>query len=213
MSFKNFIWDWNGTLLDDISLSISILNNFLIQRNLPTVTAEQYREIFDFPVKNYYQAVGFDFNKESFADIGQNYHKIYNANVDKNSLFPDVVETLEVIKNNGGKNYIISARKQSKLFDDIKLFGIENFFDEILGVNDNLGSGKEFLAEDFKKRHKISVSDTVFIGDTTHDFKISQILGCECYLVCRGHQSKERLEKVCYNVVDKISDLQKILLF
>ncbi len=205
MVYKNFIWDWNGTIINDIDLSVSILNKFLTQRGLKNVSLLEYREIFDFPVKDYYQAVGFNFDKEDFSVIGQQYIETYNSRICETTIFSDVVETLDFINKNGGKNYIVSARKNSELVKDLEIFNLKKYFVEVCGITDNLGGGKEFLAEEFKKRHSLSAQDTVFVGDTTHDFKISQIIGCSCVLVCRGHQSRKRLESKTKNVIDNFS--------
>ena len=52
--YETVIWDWNGTLLDDVTLSLSIVNELLLEHNIPILTRERYREIFDFPVRLYY---------------------------------------------------------------------------------------------------------------------------------------------------------------
>ena len=61
---NTIIWNWNGTLLDDISICINAINQLLSERNLNLLTIEKYREVFTFPVIDYYKAVAFDFEKE-----------------------------------------------------------------------------------------------------------------------------------------------------
>ena len=63
---KAIIWDWNGTLLDDVELCINSMNLLLKERNLQALTIDRYREIFTFPVKEYYQKAGFNFKTENF---------------------------------------------------------------------------------------------------------------------------------------------------
>ena len=60
------IWDWNGTLLDDGWLFVEVMNSILRSRGMNTITLEKYREIFGFPVKDYYLKLGFDLEKEPF---------------------------------------------------------------------------------------------------------------------------------------------------
>ena len=62
---NSIIWDWNGTLLNDLDLSVSTINTLLYKRELPLLKNDTYKEVFSFPVKDYYQAVGFDFMKEN----------------------------------------------------------------------------------------------------------------------------------------------------
>ena len=73
MKYKNVVWDWNGTLLDDAGISVATLNAMLARRGLPTITTERYREIFGFPVKGYYEHLGFDFRRDDWDGISREY--------------------------------------------------------------------------------------------------------------------------------------------
>ena len=64
---SHVIWDWNGTLLDDVWLCVDIINAMLGRRGVPALDRERYRRIFDFPVPIYYERAGFDFSRETFA--------------------------------------------------------------------------------------------------------------------------------------------------
>ena len=61
MQYQHIIWDYNGTLLNDVNLCVEVINDMLSSRNLPLMTVDKYRELFDFPVKDYYAKTGFDF--------------------------------------------------------------------------------------------------------------------------------------------------------
>lgn len=67
--YKCLIWDWNGTLLNDLQLCVTVMSDMLKGRDLPLLTAERYREVFGFPVKDYYVKLGFNFGIESFEII------------------------------------------------------------------------------------------------------------------------------------------------
>jgi hypothetical protein len=62
------IWDWNGTLLDDAPHAVDPIN-FLEPRGLPLMSVERYRGIFSFPMRRYYETLGFDLQADSFADF------------------------------------------------------------------------------------------------------------------------------------------------
>ena len=58
------LWDWNGTLLDDVALCVDALNRLLRIYHYPQqYSLAQYREIFGFPIEDYYIRAGFDFSK------------------------------------------------------------------------------------------------------------------------------------------------------
>ncbi len=59
MKYKHIIWDWNGTLLNDLTLCVDLLNVSLEKRKLPEMTEEKYRKKFLFPIKTLEEQVDF----------------------------------------------------------------------------------------------------------------------------------------------------------
>ena len=43
---KHVIWDWNGTLINDGELCVSIVNELLLELSIPSVSLQFYRENF-----------------------------------------------------------------------------------------------------------------------------------------------------------------------
>ena len=67
MKYDHVIWDFNGTVLDDMQVGIDSVNEMLAARGLPTLSGvTEYRAAFDFPVEDYYRRLGFDFDREDF---------------------------------------------------------------------------------------------------------------------------------------------------
>lgn len=55
---KYVFFDFNGTILDDVDLCLNLLNDILVMQGKETITKEDYRNIFCFPIKKYYEAAG-----------------------------------------------------------------------------------------------------------------------------------------------------------
>ena len=67
MKYTDIIWDFNGTILDDVDAGIVSVNKLLSDRGLPTIESkEEYRKVFRFPIIEYYRALGFDFEREPY---------------------------------------------------------------------------------------------------------------------------------------------------
>ena len=67
MKYTHIVWDFNGTLLDDIMAGIDAVNDMLSRRGIATIqSVEDYRELFCFPIIEYYAKLGFDFEKEDY---------------------------------------------------------------------------------------------------------------------------------------------------
>ena len=79
MKYECAIWDWNGTLLDDIKLSVDVFNSMLGRWFGTSVTATEYKSKFRFPVEDFYKDYGFDFSKQDFDEVGRHFIKTYNA--------------------------------------------------------------------------------------------------------------------------------------
>ncbi len=88
------IWDWNGTLVDGVDISVSSMNAVLGKRNMPLLDRSGYRAAFSFPVKEFNRSIGFDFMKESFLDLAGDFISHFSKAGDKMDLFPEVVDYL-----------------------------------------------------------------------------------------------------------------------
>jgi phosphoglycolate phosphatase len=67
--YKNIIWDWNGTLIDDLDIAVKSICTLLVEHELPEISVEKYRNVFGFPVRKYYEDIGFDLSKHSFDQL------------------------------------------------------------------------------------------------------------------------------------------------
>ena len=103
LKYDNIIWDWNGTLLDDVELCSSIMNNLLRKESLPEISIEKYREIFTFPVEEYYKLAGHSFEKKSFELLGKDFMVEYEEKKLSCKLYPFASETMDLLKEKGKK--------------------------------------------------------------------------------------------------------------
>lgn len=208
---KTIIWDWNGTLLDDLELSLTSVNILLKDRKLPTLTVDRYKDIFTFPVIEYYKAAGFDFDKEPFEVPAKQYVRIYRDGVNSVKLFDDVVNTLTYLKDNGYSLMVLSAMRDDNLKLMIEYAGISSFFDGVYGIKDNYAREKISLGKQLVERLSLNPSECLMIGDTLHDAEVSEQCGFNCILYSGGHVSRRRLETKNYRIIDKLEELCHIL--
>lgn len=197
--YKHVIWDWNGTILDDLDLCIEAGNNLFKRNNLEPLTKEKYKSIFTIPVKEYYKSAGFDFNKVSFEEIGSEWMTEYEERKFECGLHEKIIETMQKIKEMGIGQSVLSAYKQDKLQEMIYRYNLSEYFDYIIGLDNIYASGKAHLAKilNYKlkedTRYNNGNSKFLMIGDTVHDFEVAEEIGADCILIAAGHQSKEQL--------------------
>ena len=209
--YTHIIWDWNGTLLNDIKLCILKVNSMLSKRKLATIdSVEAYHNIFGFPIKDYYERAGFDFKKEKFEDLASEFIKIYHESDNDFELFPEVKDILNDIKKSGIKQIILSASEINNLLSQVELFDIQDYFDEILGISDIYAASKTAVGKDYIER--IKPKKALFIGDTIHDKEVADALGIDCLLIAKGHHSKQTLINTGVKVIDSLKDIRNIVL-
>lgn len=201
------IWDWNGTLLDDLDLSIRAINHLLERRELPKLTVDRYLEVFAFPVKDYYVELGFNLEKEPFDIPAREFIDIYNHEVMNCSLHKGVIPVLEKLKQAGKQQLVLSAMKQDFLMQTLDHYRIIQFFDEVSGLNDHYANSKVENGKRMFERLQLQPENTCLIGDTIHDFEVARELGCRCILIANGHQSEKRLKKTGCRVIQDIREL------
>lgn len=207
--FKAIIWDYNGTLLNDIEIGVESINLMLSKRNLPLLTSESYREVFTFPVKDYYEKVGFDFLKEDWDLTAHEFIANYTTRLPNSDIFPEARILLDIFKNQGKKQFILSAMEMNMLMESTKELAIHEFFNEISGINDIYASSKIENGKNLFKKHQLTADEVCLLGDTTHDYEVAQTLGCHCYLIASGHQSIEKLKATgCPNIINNLSDIK-----
>lgn len=204
---RTVIWDWNGTLLNDIDLCISTINNLLFKRNLPLIDVEKYKEVFSFPVKDYYERIGFDFQKEPFEIPAREFIDAYNRAVVSCNLHSEVLTVLEKLKQQDKQQIILSAMEQSALEMTLNQHQIMNYFDIVSGLDNHYAVSKLDNGKALIKKLQLNPSEICLIGDTTHDFEVAEALGCKCILVADGHQSEERLKETGCDVIGALSEL------
>ena len=201
------LWDWNGTLLDDAETCLSAMNKMLSKRSMKELNMEYYREIFNFPVIDYYTQIGFDFEKESFEQLSVEFIDAYTIDLPNAHLVGHAEKVLQYFTHVEKKNIILSAMKKDMLINSVREKGVDSYFQEILGIGDIYAESKSHIALQYVSDNNLIPSDLVMIGDTIHDFEVAGEIGCRCILVADGHQSKKRLKDTGVKVVDTLIDL------
>ena len=195
------LWDWNGTLLDDIDAEVASLNAMLVKRGHAPVTKEFFRENFSFPARRFYQLVGMDVPDDQWDALAQEYHDTYHAQ--EYGLNRDAIAALELVKAKGAGQSVISALHQQYLDQETRRFGVAGYMDHIYGV-DNLGGGSKLSrarelmksldrAEPRGVARRTMAAEFVLIGDSIHDKEVAEALGVRCVLFSGGSHSRARL--------------------
>jgi phosphoglycolate phosphatase len=210
--YDDVIWDWNGTLLDDITLALSVVNEVLEEYGVETLTPTRYKQIFDFPVRIYYERAGLDLARHDFREISEKFCSRFEARLHLARMFPSAPPLLRQIRENGGRQFLLSSTEQNALGRMTNHYGITDLFECTQGLQDNFAEGKAGAGRTLLRRCEIRPDRAVIIGDTTHDGEVARQLGVECMLLTSGHHSHERLSTAGFPVFDSLETLSANLL-
>jgi phosphoglycolate phosphatase len=212
MKYKHIIWDWNGTLIDDAWLCVEIMNKILKKRGLNSITIDDYREHFTFPVRDYYVKLGFNFSVEPFEVCGMEFINDFKKRKFDAFLFTQIESVLDKLSVIGITHSILSAQNQKILAETVAHYQIQNRFVGVNGLDNHYAHSKVNIGKAWIATLSYNPAEVVMIGDTVHDFEVAQAMGTDCILISSGHNSRERLEKTGALVLDSPEEVTGILI-
>ena len=203
---SSVIWDWNGTLLDDVEICIASINRLLARRELPAMTVDRYRKVFTFPVQRYYEEMGFDFTAESFADVAVEYHDAYEELVPGANLHGDAMAALDQLRDGGALQVVLSALEEQRLRNELRVRSIDHYFTHVYGLSDLHARSKSERGRELLEAIGSNGAGCWMIGDTDHDAEVAESIGVQCILVSCGHHSEGRLRSTGARVVANLTE-------
>jgi phosphoglycolate phosphatase len=202
----SIVWDWNGTLLDDVNACIDSINAMLSCREKASIGIEEYREHFGFPVRNYYRQVGFDLDVEDWDALCVEYHGHY-ATYSKDAALQDgALQALQTFEGLSLPMFILSACERSLLEQMVVERGIRDHFVQMYGLSNLHAQSKAHLGRELTEQHDLQ-GRMLLVGDTAHDFEVAMEIGCGCVLMEGGHQSRSKLEQCSCHIVSNMTEL------
>ena len=205
--YTHIIWDFNGTVLDDVQLGIDSVNRMLVARGLPPIPdAETYRGVFRFPIIEYYRSLGFDYEKEDFYTVlAPEWIVHYMEGEPDCPMVPGVTEALDRIRAAGYKQVMLSASERNQLLLQLSHLGLTDYFDEVMGLDNIHAGSKVTLAIAWVTAHPDA--KPLMVGDTEHDAEVAAAIGADCVLYTGGHQSEKRLSQLGKPLIGQIVEI------
>ena len=211
-NYQHIIWDWNGTLVDDLGLNVDIVNSMLAQRGMAPVTRDRYRQVFTFPIQDCYAKIGFDFDRESWEELSLEFIRSYKSGWHQSKLHPDSRAILEYVRASGRTQSVLSANQQETLREYVATFDLVHLFDHLVGLDHIHATSKLDEGRRLLEVLPHDAAEVLLIGDTLHDAEVADAVGVDCVLVAHGYQTRQRLEQSGRPVIDSLSELMIAIL-
>ena len=201
---KNIIFDWSGTLSNDIIQVYTSAMNVFRKLGLKVLSLEEYKKEFTLPYMNFYLKFKKDANKE---EIDKLFIKEINS-VDEPKPFSDAKTILEFLKQKNIKLAVLSSHPREKLEKEVRAYGFEKFFSDINGSVHN----KVEVITGIMKRNGFEANETAYVGDMTHDIEAGKKAEVITIAVSWGYQSREKLSNESPDfLIDDLKELKKLI--
>jgi phosphoglycolate phosphatase-like HAD superfamily hydrolase len=215
---KLAVFDWNGTLFDDMAATHIATNASLAFFGKDPITLEHEQEIFTFPLIHFYEKMGVSVDEylKHAEEVGNLFHDTYNAHKSNCTLAKDTIKILQWLGNNNVTSMILSNHRQDTLEHDVEHFEITDYFETISGNEDTAtiisGLNKKQRLIDYIKTHGYAHENVMIIGDSHEEPEIAHSLEIMGISISGGLLSPTRLQKYKKDyVIDCLSELPGIL--
>jgi phosphoglycolate phosphatase-like HAD superfamily hydrolase/ADP-ribose pyrophosphatase YjhB (NUDIX family) len=202
---RNIIFDWSGTLVDDLPAVLKASNFVLTQSGKAEMTLEQFRAEFSLPFKKFYDRHTPDVPMEKLEDW---FHAEFKRSQSSVVELPHAREFLEFCRAKKFRTFLLSTVHADHFAAQCRVTGFDAFLDKpYTDVWDKREKIHEILAE-----NNLKPAETIFIGDMQHDIETARHGGVHSCAVLTGYNTLAQLREARPDlIVEHLSELRGLL--
>jgi phosphoglycolate phosphatase-like HAD superfamily hydrolase len=205
----HLVWDWNGTLLDDLPLVVSSTNAAFASVSAPALSAEAHRLAFRRPVAEFYaEVLGRALEEGEFGRLDKIFHDAYRLGLASCGLARDATIAMSSWT---GTQSLLSMWFHHELVPEIERRGLTAMLARIDGLRGPVGGD---LKAEHLARHLsdlgVEGSSAVLIGDSVDDADAAASVGARCVLYTGGFTNPARLRAVGVPVADSLVEAVRL---
>lgn len=204
---RHVVWDWNGTLLDDLAIVVGATNDVFVSCGGRPVSADEHRRAFRRPVAAYYaEILGRPVDDDEFARLDKVFHDSYRERLATCGLATDAHDVLRTWAGTGNTQSLLSMWFHDELVPLVTRHGLVEHFTRVDGLRAQVGGGRK---ADHLVTHLAEIGvpgqDCVLIGDSVDDADAAAAVGARCVLVTGGLTDPDRLRTAGVPIADTLS--------
>jgi phosphoglycolate phosphatase-like HAD superfamily hydrolase/ADP-ribose pyrophosphatase YjhB (NUDIX family) len=202
---RNVIFDWSGTLVDDLPAVLQASNHVFRQAGVPEMTREQFRAEFCLPFKTFYDRYA---AHVPLPQLEAWFHSEFRQAQDLVTELPHARAFLEFCRARGLRTFLLSSVHRDHYAVQSRHTGFDAFIDHpYIEVWDKRMKIRELLVE-----HGLAPRETLFIGDMEHDIETAQHGGVLSCAVLTGYNRRDQLRASRPDlIVEHLGELQQLL--
>ncbi|GIG67248.1 phosphatase [Phytomonospora endophytica] len=202
MTTRHLVWDWNGTLFDDLEAVVSATNDVLTGAGGLAVTAEQHRERFIRPIADYYSLeLGRPVTAEEFVLMDKLFHGSYEKYRLACQPASDARDAIAAWK---GTQSLLSMWHHDNLVPLVDQFGLTGLLNRVDGLRGAGGGSKRPHLEAHLAAIGVEAETVVLIGDSVDDAEAALAVGAAAVLYTGGFTAEAKLRAVGVPVAETL---------
>jgi len=187
--FHNLIFDWSGTLVDDLGPVIDATNTVFGKYGVSPLDREQFRRQFRLPYHEFYSEV---LPHIPLHELEAHFRPAFDSSQVPVTVLPHAREKLEACAALGIRMFVLTSMDPDAFHRQLHQFGFDRFFEATYsGVLDKRALIHQILAD-----HQLNPAETAFVGDMTHDVETARHGGISSIAVLTGYNHPEQLASV-----------------
>ena len=205
MKKKNFIWDFDGTIIDTYPHSTTACLNVLKKYGIEA----EYDEVIGL-LRNSFSSIipRYNLTHEQFVEVMD--HALILWFEPNPTIYKGIDKVLKTIVERGGKNFIYTNRdKTSKEY--LEHFGLLPYFTDFV-CNDTEGYVQKPSGESIDyllQKHSLSKESAVMVGDRELDVLCGEKAGIASILFDEFHKSEDTVANaVIYDISDVLNFIE-----
>jgi len=202
---RNVIFDWSGTLVDDLPAVWEATNYVLTQAQRPKMTLEQFRAEFCLPFTVFYDR---HVPHVPLPQLEDWFHSRFRQVQKSVCALPHAREFLEFCRARKLRTFLLSTVHRDHFDVQAAVTGFGPYLDRpYLNVWD-----KRKKIHDILEENGLMADETLFIGDMQHDIETARHGGIHSCAVLTGYNTLEQLRAAEPDlIVEHLGELRDVL--
>ncbi len=202
---RNIIFDWSGTLVDDLPAVLAATNHVFAQAGKEAMSLDTFRAEFCLPFKNFYDRF---LPEIPLAQLERDFHGHFPTVQHTVTALPHAREFLLFCQQHKIRTFLLSTVQQDYYHIQAAATGFTPYIQTpYTGVWDKREKIKDILEE-----NSLAKNETLFIGDMQHDVDTAKHGGIFSCAVLTGYNRLEQLRASEPDlIVEHLGELQEIL--
>lgn len=205
----HIVWDWNGTLFDDLDAVVAATNEVFAGYGLGPYDAAYFQSVYTRPIWACYERMlGRALEEGEWERLDVAYHDSYHRLMERCRLAADARHTIDLLADAGHSQSLLSMWRHDRLTVAVREHGLHEAFRRVDGLLAEQAGGHK---AEFMVRHlaaqDVDPAEVVMIGDSVDDALAAEHAGARAILYAGGMQARGELDAFGVPVVDRLADV------